>query len=87
MMTIGVLKNATESCARVGIITSRRVGSAVTRNRVRRRLREIIRHDRARFHEGMWLVIVAKVSAARVSFAVLREEWTQLAKRGGIFRE
>ena len=86
-MLIGVLKNATESCSRVGIVTSKRVGSAVTRNRVRRRLREIVRHDRARFHEGMWLVIVAKVPASRVSFEVLREEWTQLAKRGGIFRE
>ena len=86
MMLLGVLKNAEESCARVGIVTSRKVGSAVTRNRVRRRLREIVRHERARFHDGMWIVIVAKVPAARVSFAALREEWMQLAQRGGIFR-
>ncbi len=87
MMMLGVLKNAAQSCARAGIVTSRKVGPAVVRNRVRRRLREIVRHDRAKFHDGMWLVIIAKVPASRVSFAVLREEWTQLAKRGGIFRE
>lgn len=87
MMMLGVLKNAAESCARVGIVTSRKVGPAVVRNRVRRRLREIVRHDRARFFDGMWLVIVAKASASRASFELLREEWTQLAKRGGIFRE
>lgn len=87
MMTLGVLKNVADSCARVGIVTSRKVGSAVVRNRVRRRLREIVRHDRAKFLDGLWLVIVAKASASRVSFEVLREEWTQLAKRGGIFGE
>ena len=86
-MMIGILKNAAESCARVGIVTSRRVGPAVTRNRVRRRLREIVRHERARFREGVWLVIVAKASAASVSFTLLREEWAKLASRGGIFRE
>ena len=31
-------------CDRLGVVASRRIGSAVTRNRAKRRLREIFRH-------------------------------------------
>src|SRR4051812_46017491 len=40
ILTIGFLRNAEAGAARAGFITSRRVGSAVVRNRTRRRLRE-----------------------------------------------
>ena len=70
--------------ARVGIITSRRVGGAVVRNKVRRRLREIFRHARARLLKGVWLVIVARPHAGNASFQDLQKEWWKLAERGGI---
>ena len=87
MMVLGVLKNADELPGRVGIITSRRIGSAVVRNRVRRRLREIIRAARPRLISGLWLVVVAKVPSAKARFSALSAEWTQLAVRGSIFRD
>lgn len=86
-MLLGVLKTGATGPARTGIVTSRRVGTAVVRNRVRRRLREIVRHARPKMCEGLWLVVVAKPRAAKATFAGLREEWTQLARRGGVFRE
>jgi len=85
-MLLGVLE-AGDGATRTGIVTSRRVGTAVVRNRVRRRLREIVRHARPDLREGLWLVIVAKSLAARLPFEALREEWTQLARRGGILRQ
>jgi ribonuclease P protein component len=67
--------------ARVGIITSRRVGGAVVRNRVRRRIRELVRHCLAEIPAGNWVVIIAKSSAAGASFEDLRGEWLLLARR------
>jgi ribonuclease P protein component len=88
MITLGVLKGAmAEADGRVGIVTSKRVGNAVIRSRVRRRLREIFRAMRPRLIPGLWLVVVAKSPAAKASSAALGAEFTQLAQRGRIFRE
>ena len=87
MLTLGVLKGRGDADARVGIVTSKRVGPAVIRNRVRRRLREVFRGMRARLVPGVWIVIVAKSSAAKASLASLAEECSQLARRGAILRE
>jgi len=87
MLVLGVLKGRGESDGRVGIVTSRRVGSAVIRNRVRRRLREVFRAMRPRLIPGVWLVVVAKSSAASATLAALSEECSQLARRGAILRE
>jgi ribonuclease P protein component len=72
------------STARVGIVTSRRVGSAVVRNRVRRRLRELVRVDLAALPANCWVVLIAKAAAANASFDDLRAEWRRLANRAGL---
>lgn len=84
-MVLSVLKNVPETdAARVGIITSRRVGGAVERSKVRRRFREIFRQARPRLSPGVWLVLVARKHAARADFGQLEAEWRQLARRSGI---
>jgi ribonuclease P protein component len=67
--------------SRFGFVTSRRVGRAVIRNRVRRRLREICRLNRTMLAPGWLVVVVAKPAAAKASFSELREEWLILARR------
>ncbi len=86
MITLGVLKGCGDVHGRVGIVTSKRVGNAVIRSRVRRRLREIFRAMRPRFIPGLWLVVVAKSPAAKATSAALAEEFSQLAQRGRIFQ-
>ena len=70
--------------SRVGLVTSRRVGDAVVRNRVRRLLREAVRHARPLLRPGCWLVIVARYTAARATGAELDTEWRKLARKAGI---
>jgi ribonuclease P protein component len=60
--------------ARLGLIVPLHQGSAVARNRLRRRLREILRRDVLRNLPAVDLVIRAKRSAYTASFAVLRAE-------------
>ncbi|MGH3170994.1 MAG: ribonuclease P protein component [Trebonia sp.] len=50
--------------AKVGFVVSRAVGSAVVRNRVQRRLREIVRGRMASLPEGCLLVVRAHPAAA-----------------------
>jgi ribonuclease P protein component len=66
---------------RFGFITSRRVGGAVTRNLVRRRLREICRHHRSLIIPDRLVVVIAKPAAATAAFKELREEWLLLARQ------
>jgi len=84
-MALGVLKNVDSTKA--GLITSRRVGGAVVRNRVRRRLREMLRLTRPRWNPNLWVVVIARRAAADASFAELNQEWLRLALRAGIIPE
>ncbi|MFT5192100.1 MAG: ribonuclease P protein component [Verrucomicrobiales bacterium] len=67
-----------------GLITSKKVGIAVVRNRVRRRLRAIIDEFEDRLVPGTMMVVIARYRAPKVSYQVLRDEWELLAKRAGI---
>jgi len=69
------------------VVVSRRVGSAVIRNRVKRRLRDIYRHQLPSLKSGLWLVITAKTPAASASTEDLRAEWLRLGKRLSIFAD
>ncbi len=69
---------------RAGFVTSKRVGGAVVRNRVRRRLREIVRRYQHAVRGGIWIVIIARPAAARASYGALEDEWLRLAKRAFI---
>jgi ribonuclease P protein component len=67
---------------RVGFTVSRKVGGAVERNRVRRRLKEIVRLSAAGgFHEGSDYVVVGRRAALAIPFARLVEDFTGALKR------
>ena len=83
-MLLSALPSAEPGLARIGIVTSRKVGGAVERNRVRRRLREIMRAELGRILPGAWLVIVARHRAVEADFVELREEWMRLVRRAEI---
>jgi ribonuclease P protein component len=65
--------------SRYAFSVSKRVGNAVIRNRVRRRLREAIRS--LPLIEGHDLVLVARPSAAESNFQALKAELTKLLGR------
>ena len=67
---------------RLGISVPRRVGTAVERNRVRRRLREIFRRTRGLLAAGAaFLVVNARPSAAAASFRELSEDYSRALRR------
>jgi ribonuclease P protein component len=67
---------------RYGFITSKRLGKAVVRNRVRRRLSEAVRV--LSLTPGWDAVISAKARAAEADFQALNSAATDLLRRAGI---
>jgi ribonuclease P protein component len=62
---------------RLGLSVSRRVGNAVTRNAVRRRLREVFHSCISGMSENLDLVVSARPAAAEATFEELREEFME----------
>ena len=83
-LVLGAAKVSEEKTFRAGFITPKHIGTAVVRNRVRRRLRDILRTEQARLRPGIWLVVVARPYAVNASYAQLKDEWLRLAERASI---
>ncbi len=71
---------------RIGITAGKKLGKAVVRNRVRRRLREIYRLNEERFIPGWDIVVVARSRSISADFSRLMEAYMSLAERAGILR-
>jgi ribonuclease P protein component len=81
---LGILEVSEEPAFKIGFVTSKRIGGAVARNRVRRRLREIVRRDQHRLPNGTWFVLIARPSAAEADYVTLEKEWRRLLDRAEI---
>ncbi len=81
-LVLGYLADATlAEPFRLGIITTKRLGNAVVRNRVRRRIRGVMQRTGERIARSHWLVLIARGAAADASSAQLEKEWTWLMYR------
>ena len=67
--------------ARVGFVVSRAVGGAVVRNRVRRRLRHLVRERLGDLPSGSVAVVRALPAAAGASYAELRADLGRCLER------
>ena len=72
---------------KMGMAVSKKVGDAVTRNRVKRYIREVFRHERASLREGLRIVVVARTAAAGLTYAESREALRRLFRQGGALGE
>lgn len=71
-----------EAPPRVGFTVTKKVGNAVERNRIRRRLREVVRlHGPAHADPGTDYVVVGRREALSLSFATLVEDFASATKQ------
>ena len=68
---------------RVGVTVSKKLGGAVVRNRVRRRLREVYRLHEQQFSPGWDIVVVARSRCIRADFGKLTHAYLSLAEKPG----
>lgn len=69
---------------RVGVTVSKKLGGAVVRNRVRRRLREVYRLNESRFAAGWDIVVVARSRCITADFEKITAAYLSLAEKAGI---
>ncbi len=78
LLVIRALPNGMEQ-SRFGFVVSKRIGNAVTRNLVKRRLREIIRQNKVK---GGWdAVFIARRGSANADFRQMKQATDNLLRR------
>jgi len=75
-------RRADDGPARFGFTVSKKVGNAVERNRVRRRLREIVRHAAvSRIRTGHDYVLIGRRAALNAPFTRIAEDFEGALRR------
>jgi len=75
LFVVQARRRAEDGPARIGFTVSRQVGNAVERNRVRRRLREIVRLSQGGgMHDGHDYVLIGRRAALAAPFGQMRQE-------------
>ncbi len=67
--------------SRFGIITTKRIGHAVVRNKLRRQVREILREHAEPLSGGLFVVLVVRASAAKADYRALESDFLHLLRR------
>ncbi len=81
-----VLLHARGAGLKVGFSISRKIGNAVVRNKVKRRLRECFRPFLGQVKAG-WYVVVARPGAAQAEYQDLARGLAYLLKKQSLLRE
>ncbi len=71
---------AARNTSRFGISVKKALGGAVVRNRIKRRIREILRRNRTEIPTGWDIVIHPRVTVAKAAFAPLEAELVRLLR-------
>ncbi len=80
--TLQARRRQDDGPARFGFTVSKKVGNAVERNRVRRRLREIVRTaGSSRIRTGHDYVLIGRRAALKVPFVRIAEEFEGALRR------
>ena len=66
--------------SRLGVTVSRKVGGAVVRNRVKRRIREWFRVWRGSHGAGLDWVVIGRAAAAKLSREMAEDELSRLSR-------
>jgi ribonuclease P protein component len=70
----------------VGFAAGKKLGKAVVRNRVKRRIKEAVRLLWPRIKPGFLMVVIARQAALEMDFAELQTKLEELFGRSGLLR-
>jgi ribonuclease P protein component len=76
-----------EKQSRFGVVAGRSAGNAVQRNRVKRRIREIIRSRIPSIMDGWDIILLARCTTNNVTYAELQSALDELLKRAEISKD
>ncbi|HEV2694114.1 MAG TPA: ribonuclease P protein component [Verrucomicrobiae bacterium] len=71
---------------KLGVVTTKKIGGAVVRNRARRLLRESFRQHQHEFSQPVDLVLVARNSIAGKTFASVEKDYLTVLRRANLLK-
>jgi ribonuclease P protein component len=77
----------TSSPARLGVVTGKKIGNAVARNRARRLLREVFRLHQHDLVQPVDLVLIARPSIAGKGFAAVEKDFLITLRKTKLLKE
>ena len=80
------LREGEGASLRLGVVSGKKVGPAVQRNKARRRLREAYRRNRDRFSGPFDVILIARKGASVAPWNDLVTELLYLAQQAGLMR-
>jgi ribonuclease P protein component len=72
--------------SRLGVITSKKIGGAVVRNRARRLMRESFRLHQHELAQPVDLILVSRSSIVGKGFAEVQNDFLEALRRGGLLK-
>jgi len=86
LIVLGALPNG-QDLVRCGFVVSRKLGKAVERNQIRRRLREAVRHCYPQIQPGWDLVWIARPPIYYSTFSQIGDAVEELLQQAGVWRD
>lgn len=79
VLVLYVLPSEGELC--VGLSAGKKLGTAVVRNRAKRRLREVVRKNLKHLAQGNFFVVIARSGATTASLSEIERDFISAARR------
>ena len=85
-LAILVVRANREQISRFGFMVSKRLGKATARNRVKRRLREVVRSRIDMIQPGWDVLIIARYAITKAEYAELDDAVSELLRRADLLQ-
>ncbi len=84
--TILISRVPDQNSSRIGIVVGRRVGKAVTRNRLKRIFRELVRESYSGIATGYHCIVYPKVKVLKTEYQEIGSVWKDTLARAGLLQ-